>query len=174
MLKTEQIVRLNSNDVSEDPNRTREVVSKLWAQANNEKKKKAVAMGGYQDTRSFSPVRNKGNISARMTVTLAQVFGVDPFYIVGQEKTDAGFSEERLNKFLKEFGFEEFITRKPVTIDNLINLAAEIIKGVEPDNLKNLSEEEIVNLVKATITQEKVGNLPAVLKLELIKRVLVY
>jgi len=175
MLKTEQIVRLNSNDISVDTNHTRTIVSKLWDNATNKEKKKAVSIGGYKDTRSFSPVRNQGNISVRMAVTLAQVFNVDPYFIIGKKTNDEGFSEAKLNAFLKDQGFDEFITRRPITNDTLVDYATEIIKSIDiTEKLRNLPEDELIKLMEALIIQADLGNLPANLKLDIIKRILVF
>ena len=187
MLNNEQISQLNSHDISKDNDHTKAVVSRLWGKATSEQKQKAVTLGSYKNTKSFYPTKNKGQISVRMTIVLAQVFSVDPFYIIGEKLMDNGFTEEALNDFLCRFSFDNLATNTYLqstkvenhpTPLNEIMLKDYVIKVIDDivmtKELSELSEEEIISLIKALITQVKLKNINAMTKLSLIKRILAY
>lgn len=185
MLSIEQIIQLNSNNISVNLDHTKSVVTQLWNNASTHQKQKAVTLGSYKNTKSFGPVKAIGKISVRMAIVLAQVFNVDPFYIIGEKIEDNGFDENVLSEFLQRFGFEDFaisndpytqppsIQRSPITNDILKDFANNIIDSVEmTDELMALSEEETIQLLKALNTKAKLNNFDSVIKLSLIKKIL--
>lgn len=178
MLSKEQIVQLNTNNVSVNTSHTKSVVTRLWKNATSEQKKQAVALGSYKNTKSFYPTQNMGKIAVRMVVVLAQVFNVDPFYIIGEKTQDNGYSDSALDSFLIKFNFSGFASanasRVPIIDNSLKELAGNIIGAAEmTEELNNLSEEDCILLLKALFTQSKLNDM-SMMKLSLIKRILAY
>ncbi|MCM1991317.1 hypothetical protein [Oceanirhabdus seepicola] len=109
MLTVEQIKTMNSQNISHDKDQTRKVLNSVWKTASNKQKNKAVALGGYTDTKAFSAARSTGSISVRMTIATSLVFSISPMYLSAMSKVDEGFTVDTANSFLHATGYDEYI-----------------------------------------------------------------
>jgi hypothetical protein len=184
MITMEQISQLNSDsiNISLNPDHTKSVFKKLWDNSAGHQKIYAVALGSYEDIKPFESIKDSGEISVRMALVLAIVFGINPFYIIGETTEDNAFNETDLNEFLKNFeGFPPVddpslsissIDLNPTTKVMLIELLNSIIDNLEIT--EKLSLLEANQLIKELNTKSQSKNLTATIKLYLIKRILEY
>lgn len=183
MLKTEQIAAMDTKNISRDLEHTKKVFEEVWTSATNEQKNRAAQLGGYPNTKSFSPSRSNGRISVRMTVAMSITFNLNPFFLIGEIKEKQPFSDRVLNEFLIFFGFGKYCIREPIILDNVNNeeiltksqLLDFIKKIIEETNIdKSLSREDALILFNALQVEEKFKKPNAFLKMELIKLILLY
>jgi hypothetical protein len=184
MITMEQISQLNSDsiNISLNPDHTKSVFKELWDNSAGHQKIYAVALGSYEDIKPFESIKDSGEISVRMALVLAIVFGINPFYIIGKITEDNAFNETDLNEFLKNFeGFSAVdypslsipsTDLNPTTNVMLTELVNNIIDNLEMT--EELSLLEVNQLIKELNTQAQLKNFTATIKLSLIKRILEY
>lgn len=174
MLEKSQIAQLNSRNISKDMNHTKAVVSQIWNHATNDLKQKAVELGSYQNTKSFHPAKISGQISVRMAVVLAIVYGVNPFYITGEKNNDGGFTENTLQDFLNQHGFAHIASSNDALVQTDSPKANNSTTHEETtlNEKTTLSEEEVLTLIKAHFIESKLGNKTSVEKLDSILKIL--
>lgn len=184
MITMEQISQLNSDsiNISLNPDHTKSVFKKLWDNSAGHQKIYSVALGSYENIKPFESIKDSGEISVRMALVLAIVFGINPFYIIGETTEDNAFNDTDLNEFLKNFeGIPPVddpslsissIDLNPTTKVMLIELLNSIIDNLEIT--EELSLLEANQLIKELNTNAQSKNLTATIKLSLVKRILEY
>lgn len=53
-----------------------------------------------------------GSISAKMSVSFAQRFNSDPYYLIGESDKNGGYSKEAIEHFLKDKGILKVASRE--------------------------------------------------------------
>jgi len=173
MLEASQIIQLKSRNVSMDEKHTRTVVNQIWNSASIELKKKAVELGSYPNTKSFHPVKMNGRISVRMTVVLAIVFNINPFYIIGDTYTEKEFSESLLVDFLEKYGFSHVLQSNalaPIVLPK--NSDATMSEPIDVATV-SLCEDEIVALIRAIFIKARLGDKNSIEQIKTISKILI-
>lgn len=184
MITLEQISQLNSDpiNISLNPDHTKYVFKELWDNSAGHQKIHAVALGSYEDIKPFESIKDNGEISVRMAVVLAIVFGINPFYIIGKTTEYNVFNETDLNEFIKNFEDFSPVDDPALSISSIdLNTTAkvmltELLKSIF-DNLELIEELSLLEanqLIKELNTKAQLKNLTATIKLSLVKRILEY
>lgn len=108
MHEAEFIQKLKRTNVSADGTKTKERVQQIWKSASNETKKQI-----EQDTgnarNSIYRIYQTGSISVKLAVSFAQRLNIDPYYITGESDENSGYSEETVERFLREKGYSKLL-----------------------------------------------------------------
>lgn len=108
MYEPDFIQRLKRTNVSADGDKTKERIEQLWKGASNELKEQIKQDTG--NTRaSIYRVYQVGSISAKMAVSFAQRFNSDPYYLTGETDENGGYSEEVVERFLRDKGYSKLL-----------------------------------------------------------------
>jgi hypothetical protein len=180
---TEKFIRsLKQNNVSVDAEKTKKNVVKAWKTAAKVDRNKVLALSGVA-LASMQRAYRTGKISAKLVVSLAQTLNLDPQYLVGGTDEPGKCSEEGLKTFLKQHKYtinpgdyakgerkprrknatpEPVAEAAPATIDDVTADSPDYVRLSDLDPalqnfLDELTEEEVVLLVKAALLKAKAG-----------------
>lgn len=108
MYESAFIQQLKRTNVSANGGKTKERVEHLWKGASNELKKQI-----EQDTgnarNSIYRIYQTGSISVKLAVSFAQRLNIDPYYLTGETDENSGYSEEAVERFLREKGYSKLL-----------------------------------------------------------------
>ena len=105
MLSSDIIRQLKQTDISVDSEKTAQRVEALWKSAKNAEKRAVTELAGIGSATIYR-VYNTGHISAKLDLALAQVLGVDPFYLSAEADEPGAFNEDNLKEFLTAHGYD--------------------------------------------------------------------
>jgi hypothetical protein len=106
MFDSESIKELKQVNISKDAEKTKERITDLWKHAPKPQRQEILTLAGVT-LASIQRAYKTGNISAKLVVPLAQVLGVNPFYLIG-ESDDAGpCTDKLLNKLIGKQSFKK-------------------------------------------------------------------
>jgi len=97
------VSRIKQTDVSKNRDLTKQRTYDLWKSMSGDDRKKVSVLGISEAT--FRRTRSNGNINAGLAVALAQITGVDPYYLTGATNENNGSDEEKIRQFLIDCGY---------------------------------------------------------------------
>ena len=173
MLSAELIQKLKQTNISENGDKTKERVERLWKAASAEQKKEVLELADVI-TATVYRIYRTGSISAKLAVPLAQVLNLDPFYFAGEVDEPGECSDAALRKLLLQHGYskivEEANLKRPYTRQQPAAAAAPDNIEVEPEaeallapppqlppNSDTLVEADYQLLFQALYIQNKAG-----------------
>lgn len=112
MLNQEAFKKLKQVDVSKDPEKTKKRVREAWSKLEKSRREAMFELAGlkkYTVERSYK----NGNISVKLAAALAQIIGIDPYYLIGAADEPQEYSEALIFAFLKEFGYGRVLENLP-------------------------------------------------------------
>ncbi|GHU60519.1 hypothetical protein FACS1894171_2080 [Clostridia bacterium] len=108
MLNQEYIKNLKRTNVSADPDKTKERIEALWKPAPKEIKDKIEKLAGVVRTTIYR-CYHTGNVSAKLVVPMAELLGVDPFYISGETDEQGECTDQLIEDFLLAKGYSKLL-----------------------------------------------------------------
>jgi len=179
MLNSEQIQKLKQTNISVDGDKTRERVESLWKGASNARKQEILETADVVAA-TFYRVYRTGSVSAKLTVPLAQVLNVNPFYITGELDEPGEFSDNDLRRLLLKHGYRAILAeanlKRPYTRQAkeeepaaeaeaapeeaapVVEAEAEAAPAVEmPPDSEKITEDDMVILLRGLAIQGKAG-----------------
>ena len=108
MLDAKHIQQLKQSDISKNAEKTKERVGRIWKAATAEQKSTVLELAGVISATVYRIYRT-GSISAKLTVSLAQVFNLSPLYFTGATDNLGECSDTTLRKLLLELGYKKLV-----------------------------------------------------------------
>ena len=196
MITAEIIKTMRQTNVSANAELTKERVKTLIKAASKTQKAEIETLAGLKRV-SIARVYATGSISVKIAVAIAQILGIDPFYLTGEADEQGGYSYDVLSSFLAAKGYKNIVGKaeKPARksprkkTDKADVAAAEptspveqaepqedIVKqdvcGAFPD-ISLMTEEEMIRLIQSLFIQAKFSEC-ALKKLSHLKTILVF
>jgi len=164
MIDKNVIQRLKQTNISKDVKKTQERAHKLWKAASRNQKH-AIEEDADVARATLYRVYNTGSISAKLTVPMAQHFDVDPDYLIGVTDEPGKCTEEKLEVFLKNLGYDHLFPfnsegerGKNKAIEGLQNMDFEgISSNLDSIPTTDLDIEELNLLLQCLLLREKAG-----------------
>jgi len=168
MFEAATIQKLKQVNVSVNAEKTKKHTAEVWKTASREEQATVLALSNVARS-TVQRAYRLGNISAKLIVPIAQTMNVNPLYLSG-ESDDRGFcTNKALASFLVKLGYH-----------GIISLASEssggddasgypeseagrvpVVADDEQSLLANLSEDDMVILMKAVILRARAGGASA-------------
>jgi hypothetical protein len=104
MINEEFIRGLKQTNVSVDAEKTKARTTSTWRTAPREVQKTILDLAGVSRT-TIHRAYKMGTISAKLTLSMAQVLNMDPFYFTGETDNPGECSDELLKQFLEKHGY---------------------------------------------------------------------
>ena len=186
MITKSVLENLKQIDVSKDKEKTKARVKETWASLDKENREKILELAGNAKSaveRSYK----RGNLTPRLTAAFAACLSINPLYLTGEADAADGYSDELLLSFLKDKGAGKKRARKPVAKQSVkasprkakpvlaeaapkprraataggfsLTLNSKEYSVSENDfaNLKKMSEDETLALVRGLLIRSKYG-----------------
>ena len=102
--------QLKQVNISKDAEKTKERVQKTWDGADKKNRQKLIDFTGKSMYHNLTRIKNKGAITAKMTILLSRYLNVNPFYLTGEEDKHGRYSDDVLKDFLDKLGYKKLWT----------------------------------------------------------------
>jgi hypothetical protein len=109
MINGEFIRSLKQTNVSVDAEKTKARTTSAWRSAPREVQKTILDLAGVSRT-TIHRAYKMGTISAKLTLSMAQVLNMDPFYFTGETDSPGECGDELLKQFLERHGYGKVST----------------------------------------------------------------
>jgi len=108
MLTTDQIKSLKQNNISVDPEITKQHTQQVWKAAKNAVKNDVIALAECAKGTVYR-VFQTGSISIKLAIAIGQVLNVSPYYLTGEADKPGEFSEALLLQLLEQHGYKKLL-----------------------------------------------------------------
>jgi hypothetical protein len=195
MISREVFQGLKQTNISKDKEKTKIRVKAIWQSLGKDAKQEIFAISGLKKATVERTCR-MGNISAILTVALGKVAGIDPDFIIGSSDERNPVTEEDLEDFLAEQGYEKLLAqqtddysenygsyysaaadqeKKTPSNSSILSIATKqksLLSDEQAEIIDAMSEDELIYLTKALFLRAKFNDdaslLTTLLKLILI------
>ncbi len=165
----ETILLLKRTDVSRDAEKTKQRVKEGFLSLRNKQKTEIVELSGLKRT-SIYRVFREGSISAKITLAMAQILNVSPFYFTGETDQKEPLTDAQVVSFLKAKGYlkiadmmSEELKSENKQPNPVVPAGGSLFIPVFPDNpefneaVSYLREEDAITLLRALLIRGKAG-----------------
>jgi len=163
MIDTNVIQRLKQTNISHDVEKTQKRCNELWKAASRSQKH-AIEEDADVARATLYRVYKTGSISAKLTVPMAQHFDVDPDYLIGATDEPGKCTDEKLEGFLKNLGYDYLFpfktgTENAKSVENLDDAEIDdIISNIDSDSTAaDLGIDDLNLLLQCLLLREKAG-----------------
>ncbi|MDR1465664.1 MAG: hypothetical protein LBJ11_10265 [Oscillospiraceae bacterium] len=139
MLNETHIQQLKQSNISVDSDKVRERVETLWKGANSQQKQAVKALADIV-AQTVYRVYNTGSISAKLAVSLGQVFNVDPFYLIGEVDEPGECTGATIVALLQKCGYKKLLAELEQAEKRVQRGLARRQKAVEAEEVEEPEE----------------------------------
>ncbi len=184
------IRQMKQTNISRDAEKTKQRVEAAWKAAGRQEKQEVEALAGIARATIYR-VYNTGSLSAKLAAAMAQTLQVSPYYLAGFSDENNAYSEDQLDAFLAECGYETLVTAKnkpprkrrakavsegsEAAVDSEPCIASPEDTSLSPDAqafVDAMTEEDMIVLMRSILLRAKAGGEAAALA-ERLKRLLI-
>ena len=105
MLKPEYIKNLKQTNISNHPDKSKDRIREAWTKSSKSDKDKILELCGVKKP-SIARAYTSGNVSAKIVAAMAQVLEKDPLYLAGNSDEQRIYSDDIVEQFLINLGYE--------------------------------------------------------------------
>jgi len=105
-LTTAQLKTLKQNNISIDPDKTKERTEQLWKPQKNKTKNDFLAFAGCSAP-TVRRVYQTGAIHIKLAIAFGQVLNINPYYLTGEANEPGEFSDALLLQLLEQHGYKQ-------------------------------------------------------------------
>jgi hypothetical protein len=190
MFNSEFIKKLKQTNLSSNAGKTKTRLLQIWKSATRAQQAEIIELAGVARTAVHRSYKN-GNISAKIAVPVAQVMNVSPFYLTGEADKPEECSQELMREFLVKYNYGALLDGAPAKQRKKKKSAAKKPKSAAKGKATkkaapaaktkapaakpvtkseyNLTEDEMIILMKSILLRAKTGGKYAAVATELKK-----
>ena len=154
MIDARLVQRLKQTNISEDGEKTKARVQKLWKSASKDQKHAIEETAGISRATIYR-VYNTGSVSAKLVTPMSVNFNVNPKYLTGEIDEPGECTVDSLVEFLKKHGYDSLLT--PEMFPASFNREEEDELEESDFDATELSLEDISLLVQSILLRERAG-----------------
>lgn len=190
MLQAELVQKIGQKNVSKNAELTKQRTQELLKAASRKDKTAIDELTGLKRI-SLNRVYKTGSISAKIAVSIAQVLGIDPYYLTGEADERGKCTDKGVREFLTDKGFGNLLEQAPkparavrakknaetpvAPVEPEFVSEPELVAGQEPivDSSVELTEDEASLLLRSLYIQAR-HSAGAKIALGTVKRILAH